>query len=145
MADMADTPERFVVHESGAFFHGTKADLRVGDFLTAGHRPNYRPEHTSNYIYMTMVLDGAVLAAEMAVGDGRCRVYIVQPHGDVEDDPNVTDKKFPGNPTRSYRSAEPVEIVGEMTDWVGHSPEYLDRFRAGLNALVDQGRAVLYD
>ena len=145
MADMADTPERFVVHESGAFFHGTRADLRVGDFLTAGHRSNYRPEHISNYVYMTMVLDGAVLAAEMAVGDGRCRVYVVQPHGDVEDDPNVTDKKFPGNPTRSYRSTEPVEIVGEMTDWVGHSPEYLDRFRAGLNALREQGRAVLYD
>jgi len=95
MADMADTPERFRVHESGAYFHGTKADLEPGDFLVPGYRSNYRPEHISNYIYMTKVLDGAVLAAEMAVGEGRPRVYIVQPTGSVEDDPNVTDKKFP--------------------------------------------------
>ncbi|WP_196248895.1 NAD(+)--rifampin ADP-ribosyltransferase, partial [Rhodococcoides fascians] len=108
---MADTPERFRVHESGAYFHGTKADLKAGDCLSPGYRSNYRPEHISNYIYMTKVLDGAVLAAEMAVGEGRPRVYIVQPTGSVEDDPNVTDKKFPGNPTHSYRSAEPVRVV----------------------------------
>jgi rifampin ADP-ribosylating transferase len=94
---------------------------------------------------MTKVLDGAVLAAEMAVGTGRCRVYVVEPEGDVEDDPNVTDKKFPGNPTHSYRTRKPVKIVREMTDWVGHSPEYLERFRAGLDELRRQGRAVLYD
>lgn len=145
MADMADTPERFVVHESGNYFHGTKADLQVGDLLVPGHRSNYRADHISNYVYMTKVLDGAVLAAEMAVGDGACRVYIVEPHDDVEDDPNVTDKKFPGNPTHSYRSAQPVKIVGEMTDWVGHSPEYLRQFRAGLDALRRRGGAVLYD
>ena len=140
-----DTSERFRVHESGNFFHGTKADLRVGDFLTPGHRSNYRPEHISNYVYMTKVLDGAVLAAEMAVGDGRPRVYIVEPQDDVHDDPNVTDKKFPGNPTHSYRSARPVRIVGEMTDWAGHSPEYLQQFREGLEALRQRGEAVLYD
>lgn len=145
MADMADTPERFRVHESGAYFHGTKADLEAGDLLVSGYRSNYRPEHISNYVYMTKVLDGAVLAAEMAVGEGNPRVYIVQPTGSVEDDPNVTDKKFPGNPTHSYRSAEPVRIVAEMTDWVGHSPEYLQRFRDGLEALRRTGTAVLYD
>ncbi|MBP1823171.1 rifampin ADP-ribosylating transferase [Mycobacterium sp. OAE908] len=145
MADMADTPERFVVHESGSYFHGTKADLQVGDFLTPGYASNYRAEHISNYVYMTKVLDGAVLAAEMAVGKGRCRVYIVEPQGHIEDDPNVTDKKFPGNPTHSYRSAGPVKIVGEMTDWVGHSPEYLEAFRAGLDEIRRKGNAVLYD
>lgn len=145
MADMADTPERFVVHESGAYFHGTKADLQVGQFLTPGHESNYRPGHISNYVYMTKVLDGAVLAAEMAVGDGRCRVYIVEPQDDVHDDPNVTDKKFPGNPTHSYRSGRPVKVVGEITDWVGHSPEYLAKFRAGLDELRRRGNAVLYD
>lgn len=142
---MADTPERFVVHESGAWFHGTKADLQVGDHLTPGYRSNYRPEHVSNHIYLTKVLDGAVLAAEMARGDGPSRVYIVEPQGPVEDDPNVTDKKFPGNPTHSYRTDKPVTVVGEMTDWVPHSPEYLQRFRDGLEVLKRQGRAVLYD
>lgn len=145
MADMADTPERFQVHESGAYFHGTKADLRIGDYLEPGHASNYRPGHVANHVYMTKVLDGAVLAAEMAVGEGRCRVYVVEPGDDLEDDPNVTDKKFPGNPTHSYRSRLPVKIVGEVTDWVGHSPEYLAAFRAGLDAIRHTGTAVLYD
>lgn len=145
MANMADTPERFEVHESGAWFHGTRADLQVGDYLVPGHRSNYRPEHTSNYVYMTKVLDGAVLAAEMARGDGRCRVYIVEPLGPVEDDPNVTDKKFPGNSTHSYRTDRPVRVVGEIVDWEPHSPEYLRRFRDGLEVLRREGRAVLYD
>ncbi|MBM7242692.1 NAD(+)--rifampin ADP-ribosyltransferase [Rhodococcus fascians] len=142
---MADTPERFRVHESGAYFHGTKADLKAGDYLSPGYRSNYHPEHISNYIYMTRVLDGAVLAAEMAVGEGPPRVYIVQPTGSVEDDPNVTDKKFPGNPTHCYRNAEPVRIVEETSEWVGHSPEYLSRFREGLEKLRQTGTAILYD
>ncbi|WP_415972424.1 NAD(+)--rifampin ADP-ribosyltransferase [Rhodococcus sp. 077-4] len=145
MAETADTPPQFRVHESGAYFHGTKADLRVGDFLTPGYRSNYRSELVSNNIYMTKVLDNAVLAAEMAVGPGRPRVYIVEPDGHVEDDPNVTDKKFPGNPTQSFRSPNPVKIVGEMLDWVGHSTEYLDKFRAGLEELRRTGADVIYD
>jgi len=145
VADMADTPERFVTHPSGAYFHGTKADLQVGDFLTPGHPSNYRPEHIANHVYMTRVLDGAVLAAEMAAGDGRPRVYVVEPQDEVEDDPNVTDKKFPGNPTHSYRSRKPVKVVGEITDFVGHSPEYLQAFRAGLDKLRRKGADVLYD
>lgn len=145
MADMADTPERFVVHESGAYFHGTKADLRIGDVLEPGHPSNYRAGHIANHVYMTKVLDGAVLAAEMALGEGRPRVYIVEPQDDVEDDPNVTDKKFPGNPTHSYRSRQPVAVVGEITDWVPHSPEYLAKFRAGLEELRRRGGAVLLD
>ena len=145
MADIADIPPQFQLHESGAYFHGTKADLQVGDFLRPGYRSNYRSELISNNIYMTKVLDNAVLAAEMATGQGRTRVYIVEPDGDVEDDPNVTDKKFPGNPTHSYRSAEPVRVVGEMTDWVGHSPEYLHQFRAGLEELRRTGADIIYD
>jgi rifampin ADP-ribosylating transferase len=145
MANMADTPERFVVHPSGAYFHGTKADLQIGDFLEPGHASNYQAGRISNHVYMTKVLDGAVLAAEMALGEGRCRVYVVEPQDHLEDDPNVTDKKFPGNPTHSYRSRNPVKIVGEVTDWVGHSPEYLRTFRAGLEELRRKGNAVIYD
>ena len=145
MTDMTDTPERFVVHESGAYLHGTKADLRVGDLLVAGRPSNYEPGRISNHIYMTKVLDGAVLAAEMAPGQGRGHVYIVEPQGAVEDDPNVTDKKLPGNPTHSYRSREPVQIVGEIADWVGHSPEQLQAFRDGLDDLRRKGLAIIYD
>ncbi|KWX65852.1 rifampin ADP-ribosyl transferase [Mycobacterium sp. NAZ190054] len=142
---MTDTPERFLVHESGAYFHGTKADLRVGDLLVPGRPSNYEAGRISNHVYMTKVLDNAVLAAEMALGPGRGRVYTVEPQGAVEDDPNVTDKKLPGNPTHSYRSRDPVKIVGEITDWVGHPPEQLQAFRDGLDELRRKGLAVIYD
>ncbi|WP_328810653.1 NAD(+)--rifampin ADP-ribosyltransferase [Rhodococcus sp. NBC_00294] len=145
MTGTSDTPAHFQVHESGAYFHGTRADLQAGELLTAGHRSNYHREHLSNHVYITRVLDVAVLGAEMAIGQGRPRVYIVDPDGPVEDDPNVTDKKFPGNPTRSYRTPGPVRVVGEMIDWVGHSPEYLQSFRAGLDELRRRGEDVLYD
>ena len=145
MPDMVDTPKHFLVHESGAYLHGTKADLQVGDLLVPGRPSNYQRGRISNHIYMTKVLDGAVLAAEMALGPGRERVYIVEPRGAVQDDPNVTDKKFPGNPTHSYRSAQPVRIVGELTDWAPHSPEYLANFRAGLEELRRKGLDVIYD
>ncbi|MWB97668.1 NAD(+)--rifampin ADP-ribosyltransferase [Agromyces seonyuensis] len=111
--------------ETGPFFHGTKADLGVGDLLTAGFRSNYRPEVVMNHIYFTALPDGAGLAAELAAGDGEPRVYEVEPTGSFEDDPNVTDQKFPGNPTRSYRSSEPLRIVGEVHDWTRLTPEAL--------------------
>ena len=101
----------------GPFFHGTKADLRVGDLLTAGFRSNYNTSVVMNHIYFTALEKGAGLAAEMARGEGRPRVYVVEPTGGFEDDPNVTDKKFPGNPTRSYRSRFPLRIVGELENW----------------------------
>jgi rifampin ADP-ribosylating transferase len=145
MTDMTDAPERFVVHESGAYLHGTKADLRVGDLLVPGRPSNYERGRISNHVYMTKVLDGAVLAAEMALGQGRGHVYIVEPQGAVEDDPNVTDKKLPGNPTHSYRSREPVRIVGEITDWVGHSSEQLQAFSDALDDLRRKGLAIIYD
>ena len=118
--------------DNGPFYHGTKADLQVGDLLTAGSSSNYKPELKMNHIYFTALVNGAGLAASLAKGDGRERVYIVEPTGGFENDPNVTDKKFPGNPTRSYRSQMPLKIVGEVTDWVRQTPEELEKWREKL-------------
>ena len=126
--------------DDGPFFHGTKADLQVGDLLTAGFRSNYRPEIVMNHIYFTALHDGAGLAAELAAGDGAPRVYEVEPTGAFENDPNVTDKKFPGNPTRSYRSTEPLRVVGEVDDWTRLSPEALQEWRDRLAALLADER-----
>jgi rifampin ADP-ribosylating transferase len=120
------------IPDKGPFYHGTKADLQIGDLLTAGFRSNYKPEVIMNHIYFTALPDGAGLAAALAKGDGRERVYIVEPTGDFENDPNVTDKKFPGNPTRSYRTSAPLKIVGEITDWVKQTPEQLQKWRERL-------------
>ena len=128
------------VLDEGPFFHGTKADLQVGDLLTAGNRSNYRPEVVMNHIYFTALRDGAGLAAELAAGDAAPRVYSVVPTGEFENDPNVTDKKFPGNPTRSYRSREPLRVVGEVTDWTRLTPEALQSWRDGLAALLADER-----
>lgn len=142
---VTSTPKPFEVHESGALLHGTKAALSVGDLLVPGRRSNFEAARLSNHVYVTQTLDAAVWGAELAIGEGRCRIYIVEPEGTLEDDPNVTDKKFPGNPTRSYRTREPVRIVGEITNWVGHSPEQLQAMRDGLADLKREGRAVIYD
>lgn len=128
------------VLDEGPFFHGTKADLRVGDLLSAGFRSNYRPEVVMNHIYFTALPDGAGLAAELAPGDSAPRVYIVTPTGEFENDPNVTDKKFPGNPTRSYRSREPLRIVGETDDWTRLTPDALRQWRERLAALREDER-----
>jgi len=119
----------------GPFYHGTKADLRVGDHLTAGFRSNYRPEVVMNHVYFTALRDGAGLAAELAPGDGPPRVYVVEPTGPFEDDPNVTDRKFPGNPTRSYRSRAPLRIVAEVADWTRPAPAVLQAWRDRLAAI----------
>jgi rifampin ADP-ribosylating transferase len=125
--------------EKGPFFHGTTASLSVGEFLTAGHRSNYRPEIVMNHIYFTALVDGAGLAAEIAaeLAGGRAlpRVYEVEPTGEFEDDPNVTDKKFPGNPTRSYRSTAPLRVLREITAWRRLTPEQLQTWRERLSAL----------
>jgi rifampin ADP-ribosylating transferase len=118
--------------DAGPFYHGTKADLHVGDLLTAGSTSNYDSKVTMNHIYFTALVNGAGLAAALAKGEGRERVYIVEPTGSFENDPNVTDKKFPGNPTRSYRSKAPLKIVGEVTDWVRQTPEQLQEWRKKL-------------
>jgi len=118
--------------DNGPFYHGTKADLQVGDFLKAGYNSNYKSELTMNHIYFTALVNGAGLAAALAKGDGCERVYIVEPTGNFENDPNVTDKKFPGNPTRSYRTEEALKIIGEVTDWGRQTPEELEKWREKL-------------
>ena len=118
--------------DSGPFYHGTKADLQVGDLLTAGGGSNYSRGLKMNHIYFTALANGAGLAAALAKGDGRERVYIVEPTGGFENDPNVTNMKFPGNPTRSYRSEAPLRIVGEVPDWVRQTPEELQKWREKL-------------
>jgi rifampin ADP-ribosylating transferase len=126
--------------DDGPFYHGTKADLRDGDLLTPGFRSNYRPEIVMNHIYFTALRDGAGLAAELAAGEGAPRVYLVEPTGPFEDDPNVTDKKFPGNPTRSYRSSAPLRVVGEVSDWPRLTPEALQTWRERLAELAADER-----
>jgi rifampin ADP-ribosylating transferase len=138
-------PKPFEVHESGALLHGTKADLRVGDLLVPGHGSNYEAGRTANHVYVTETLDAAAWGAELADGEGAGRIYVVEPTGSLEDDPNVTDKKLPGNPTRSYRTQDPVRIVGELVDWEGHSPDQLQAMRASLAELRRQGLAVIDD
>lgn len=127
--------------DNGPFYHGTKADLQVGNLLTAGFGSNYKIEVIMNHIYFTATVNGAGLAAALAKGDGRERVYIVAPTGSFENDPNVTDKKFPGNPTRSYRSEAPLKIVGEITDWVRQTPEELQKWREKLANIKADSRA----
>jgi rifampin ADP-ribosylating transferase len=122
-----DTPS-----DNGPFYHGTKADLQVGDMLAAGRESNYKSEFMMNHIYFTALANGAGLAAALAKGEGSERVYIVEPTGSFENDPNVTDKKFPGNPTRSYRTQAPLKIIGEVTDWVRQTPEQLQQWREKL-------------
>ncbi|KQR39953.1 NAD(+)--rifampin ADP-ribosyltransferase [Microbacterium sp. Leaf159] len=123
--------------DDGPFFHGTKADLRPGDLLTAGFHSNYRPEIVMNHIYFTAVADGAGLAAELVPGDREPRVYEVEVSGAFENDPNVTDKKFPGNPTRSYRSSAPLRVIREVHDWTRLTPEALAIWRERLAAIRD--------
>lgn len=118
--------------DKGPFYHGTKADLSVGDLLTAGGNSNYKSELKMNHIYFTALVNGAGLAAALAKDDGRERVYLVEPTGEFENDPNVTNKKFPGNPTRSYRSQAPLKIVGEVTDWTRQTPDELQKWREKL-------------
>ena len=118
--------------DKGPFYHGTRAHLQIGDMLTAGYGSNYKSELIMNHIYFTALANGAGLAAALAKGDGPERVYIVEPTGAFENDPNVTDKKFPGNPTRSYRTDAPLKIIGEVTDWVRQTPEQIQRWREKL-------------
>lgn len=132
-------PVPFEVYEPGVYLHGTKARLAVGELLVAGRESNFEAGRQMNYVYFTETLDAATWGAELAVGDGRGRIYVVEPTGEFEDDPNVTDKKFPGNPTRSFRSREPLRVLGELVDWIGHPPEQLAQMRAAVQQ-VGPGR-----
>ncbi|WP_374166916.1 NAD(+)--rifampin ADP-ribosyltransferase [Arcticibacter sp. MXS-1] len=126
--------------DKGPFYHGTRADLKYGDLLTAGRISNYQEDLIMNHIYFTALINGAGLAAALARGGGPERVYIVEPSGRFEDDPNVTNKKFPGNPTRSYRTAEPLKVVGEVTEWLRQTPEQLQEWREKL--LANKGEII---
>jgi rifampin ADP-ribosylating transferase len=138
-------PVPFEIYEDGVYLHGTKADLATGDLLVPGRESNFEVGRRMNYIYFTATLDAATWGAELAAGEGCGRIYLVEPLGEFEHDPNVTDKKLPGNPTQSFRSREPLRVVGELTGWVGHSPERLQVMRDGLEALRQRGEAYIED
>ncbi|MEX4007078.1 NAD(+)--rifampin ADP-ribosyltransferase [Neoaquamicrobium sediminum] len=121
------------------FYHGTRADLKQGDLIRAGYNSNFGARKLASWVYLTATLDAAIWGAELAAGDGRQRIYIVEPTGAIEDDPNLTDKKFPGNPTQSYRTREPLLITGEVAEWQGHSPERLKEMKDNLERLKAQG------
>jgi Rifampin ADP-ribosyl transferase len=126
------------------FYHGTKAELSVGDLIRPGYGSNF-VERGLKHIYFTATLDAATWGAELAKGEARGRIYIVEPTGPFDDDPNLTDKKFPGNITASYRSTEPLRVVGEVEDWVGHSPEQLQQMRDNLARRQAEGRATIIE
>lgn len=130
---------------SQTFYHGNKADLKQGDMIEPGFNSNYGQRKKAKYIYLTATMDAAIWGAELAVGEGTGRIYIVEPTGPIEDDPNLTDKKFPGNPTKSYRSRSPFRVLGEVTEWQGHTPEQLKAMKDGLERLKELGIEAIED
>ena len=142
---MENEPMRFGAQDSGPFYHGTKADLKSGHLLDPGYSSNYGERRKANYVYLTATLDAATWGAELAVGEGPGRICRVEPTGLLEDDPNLTDKRFPGNPTRSYRTQQPLRIIGEVLDWEGHSPEVLQGMRDHLEELKRLGIEAIND
>lgn len=127
------------------FYHGAKADLKVGDVIRPGYASNYGARRKAAFVYLTATLDAATWGAELALGDGPGRIYIVEPTGPIEDDPNLTDKRFAGNPTRSYRSRDPLRVVGEVRDWKGHPPEQLQAMKDSLDDLKRRGVEAIED
>lgn len=134
MSDQRE-PVPFEVYEPGVYLHGTKAELAVGEMLVPGRESNFEEGRVMNYVYFTATLDAATWGAELASGEGPGRIYVVEPTGEFEHDPNLTDKKFPGNPTQSFRSRDPLRVAAELVDWVGHSPEKLSAMRAVLQRI----------
>jgi rifampin ADP-ribosylating transferase len=127
------------------FYHGTKADLRPGDVIQPGHSSNFGTRKQAAWVYLTGTLDAATWGAELAAGEGPGRIYVVEPTGPLDDDPNLTDRKFPGNPTKSYRTREPLRVTGEVTDWQGHSPEALKAMKDDLERLMRLGVEAIDD
>ena len=127
------------------FYHGTKAFLKQGDLIEPGFNSNYGQRNNAKYVYITATLDAAIWGAELSLGEGVGRIYIVEPTGPFEDDPNLTDKKFPGNPTKSYRTKSPLRIFGEVTDWQGHSPEHLKAMKDNIERLKQLGIEAIED
>jgi hypothetical protein len=130
---------------SQRFYHGTKADLKPGDLIGPGYSSNYGKRKKAAYVYLTATLDAATWGAELALGEGPGRIYVVEPTGPIEDDPNLTDKKYPGNPTKSYRSRDPLRVAGEIRDWQRHSPEQLQAMKDGLERLRRLGVEAIED
>lgn len=130
---------------SQTFYHGTKANLKTGDLIEIGFNSNYGQKKQAKYIYLSATLNAAIWGAELAFGEGFERIYIVEPTGFIEDDPNLTDKKFPGNPTKSYRSLHPFKVIGEVTEWEGHPPEQLKAMKDHLEQLKQQGIEAIED
>ncbi|MGZ5382975.1 MAG: NAD(+)--rifampin ADP-ribosyltransferase [Acidimicrobiia bacterium] len=127
------------------YYHGTRADLKPGDLIEPGYNSNYGSGKRANHVYLTATVDAAVWGAELAVGEGPGRIYIVDPTGPIEDDPNLTDKKFPGNPTKSYRSRDPLRVTSEFTDWEGHAPDVLQTMKVHLERLKQLGIEAIDD
>ena len=131
------------VKETGPLYHGTKANLNIGDLLEVGFASNFGEREKANFIYLSATLDAAIWGAELAAGEGKGRIYIVEPTGPIDDDPNLTDMRFPGNPTRSYRTKSPLRIVGEVPDWEGHSPEVIQNMLDNIEELGRQGHKTI--
>lgn len=130
---------------SQSFFHGTRANLAPGDTIVVGFRSNFTPEQPLSWVYFSGTLDAAIWGAELATGDGPERIYVVEPTGPFVDDPNLTDKKFPGNPSLSYRSRDPLRIIAEVTKWQGHSVEQVKQMKEGLARLAADGTLPIID
>jgi rifampin ADP-ribosylating transferase len=141
MSNNSDNNSTSAIHTpfQQTYLHGTKADLKIGDLIKPGFSSNYGERNNAKYIFLTSTLDAAVWGAELARGDGRERIYLVEPTGPIEDDPDLTDKKFPGNPSRSYRSIHPFKVVGEVTIWQGHTQEQVKAMKDGIERLKEQG------
>jgi hypothetical protein len=126
-----------------SFFHGTRADLEPGSLIVVGYQSNFAEANPLSWVYFTSTLDAAIWGAELAAGTGPGRIYVVEPAGPFEDDPNLTDKKFPGNPTLSYRSRDPLRVIGEVTKWQGHPPEQLQQMKEGVARSKKEGAKII--
>lgn len=133
------------MRDTQIYYHGTKATLALGDLIVAGHASNFGKRNVAKYVYLTAMLEAATWGAELAVGEGRGHIYIVEATGPFEDDPNLTDQRFPGNPTKSYRTRDPLRVVAEVKDWIGHTPEQLKTMRDRLAELERQGVEAIED
>lgn len=128
---------------SQSFFHGTRADLKPGDLIAVGYQSNFTDVKPLSWVYFAATLDAAIWGAELAAGTAPGRIYVVEPTGPIMDDPNVTDKKFPGNPTLSYRSREPLRVIAEITQWQGHAPERLQQMKDNVARLNAEGNNII--
>lgn len=139
------TINRSATQFAQTYFHGTKADRKIGDLIEAGYNSNYGQRKKAKYIFLSGTLDAAIWGAELAFGEGRERIYLVEPTGEIENDPDLTDQKFPGNPTQSFRSTQPFRVVGEVIDWEGHPAEQVRAMKEHLEILKEQGINSLND